>query len=382
MVKAQRALGLDARIATTNDDGDHLLAVDTEQWSLLDGVPCRYFPRWSPALRPLREFAYSRAFNRWFREYAQEYDLIHVHAIFSACSSFAMLSARRRKIPYVVRTIGQLDPWSLRQSALRKKLFLRAFERRNVLGAAAVHATSDIEAEHIRCFANTLRVEVIPLGIADVINATGAALSALRLATQRDLRRDLKIADNARLILFLARLHPKKGLERILHALATHTRLQNCHLLVAGSGDEQYRAELTQLRAQLGLSDRVHFLGFLQNAKKRQALLGCELYVLPSASENFGISVLEALNAGLPCVVSTGVALHPIITAEHLGAVVETDRSYLDLGEAIAVLLQDRGILSAMSSRARLYSQVNYTWASIASALYSLYGHILKRDAA
>ncbi len=383
MVKAQRALGIDACIATTNDHGDHLLAVNTQQWSMLEGVPCRYFSRWNPALRPLREFAYSGAFNRWFRRNAKEYELIHIHALFSACSSFAMFSARRQQIPYVVRTIGQLDAWSLRQSALRKKLFLWAFERRNLRGAAALHATSEIEAVHIQEFDNSLAVTVVPLGIVDVINATGPALSAQRHAAHNELKRSLNIADDARLVLFLARLHPKKGLESVLHALATHAHLRNCHLLVAGSGHEQYESALMQLRTQLGLTERVHFLGFLQHDAKRQALLGCELYVLPSASENFGISVLEAWNAGLPCVISTGVALHPIVTAEGLGAVVNAEDSLSaegsspTLGDAIAGLLQDRDVLLAMSTRARQYSQAHYTWTSIASALHALYARIL-----
>lgn len=108
LVRAQRALGIDASIATTNDDGEGLLQVDTKAWSVLEDVPCRYFDRWSPSIRPLREFAYSNAFRRWIGKHIEDYDLVHVHAIFSACSSLAMTIARKHNVPYIVRTIGLL----------------------------------------------------------------------------------------------------------------------------------------------------------------------------------------------------------------------------------------------------------------------------------
>ena len=123
-------------------------------------------------------------------------------------------------------------------------------------------------------------------------------LTKSRSQAQIELKQQLSIDPSCPMLLFLARLHPKKGLERIVSALADTASLNTAHLLIAGSGEPQYERSLHHLCEQLGIAERVHFLGFLKEGQKRQALLGSDLYVLPSASENFGISVLEALNAG------------------------------------------------------------------------------------
>lgn len=387
LVRAQRALGIDASIATTNDDGEGLLQVDTKAWSVLEDVPCRYFDRWSPSIRPLREFAYSNAFRRWIGKHIEDYDLVHVHAIFSACSSLAMTIARKHNVPYIVRTIGLLDRWSLSQSVLRKSLFLKALEHKNLKGAATIHATSELEAEQILAFDPSLNVEIVPLGITDVLRPSDPTqtidtnidhvLTKSRSQAQIELKQQLSIDPSCPMLLFLARLHPKKGLERIVSALADTASLNTAHLLIAGSGEPQYERSLHHLCEQLGIAERVHFLGFLKEGQKRQALLGSDLYVLPSANENFGISVLEALNAGLPPLVSTGVALHDLVAKESLGGVIDLDAPSTNLGDSITLLLSSPDDLQAMGMKARRYTQEHYSWTSIATELKTIYARLI-----
>ena len=116
MVTAQRAAGIDALIVSTNDDVEGELDVPLGTISTYRGVPVLFFSRWSPPLRVLREFAYSRPLLSWLQNNLRQYDVLHVHALFSACTSFGMRIARKQGIPYVCRIIGQLSPWSLAQS--------------------------------------------------------------------------------------------------------------------------------------------------------------------------------------------------------------------------------------------------------------------------
>jgi glycosyltransferase involved in cell wall biosynthesis len=270
---------------------------------------------------------------------------------------------------------------------LRKSLFLKALEHKNLKGAATIHATSELEAEQILAFDPSLNVEIVPLGITDVLRPSDPTqtidtnidhvLTKSRSQAQIELKQQLSIDPSCPMLLFLARLHPKKGLERIVSALADTASLNTAHLLIAGSGEPQYERSLHHLCEQLGIAERVHFLGFLKEGQKRQALLGSDLYVLPSASENFGISVLEALNAGLPSLVSTGVALHDLVAKESLGGVIDLDAPSTNLGDSITLLLSSTDDLQAMGMKARRYTQEHYSWTSIATELKTIYARLI-----
>ncbi|MGH8131332.1 MAG: glycosyltransferase, partial [Steroidobacteraceae bacterium] len=112
-VDALNALGLDAEIVTTNDDGVGTLDVPLFDRIERGGAPVRFFPRWSPSPRALREFAYSGSLGAWLWRHVADYDLLHVHAFFSFAPSLAMAVARLRGVPYVVRPLGLLGRWSL-----------------------------------------------------------------------------------------------------------------------------------------------------------------------------------------------------------------------------------------------------------------------------
>src|SRR5262249_40833043 len=116
-VRALNARGLCAEILTTNDNGRGLLDVPFGQRTQHEGVPVHFFPCLDSPLEVIREFAFSASLTRWLARHLADYDLIHVHAFFSYASTAAMLMARRKRIPYVVRPLGLLCEWSLRQSA-------------------------------------------------------------------------------------------------------------------------------------------------------------------------------------------------------------------------------------------------------------------------
>ena len=371
MAKALMREGVDVHIATTNDNGDTVLDVNCDAWTTIDGVPCRYFKRWSAPIRALREFSFSRSFNTWFRASAHSYDVIHVHALFSGISSYAMLSARRTNIPYVIRSIGQLETWSLAQSKFRKMLFLKLFEHSNLRHARFIHCTAPSEARAIASFDSSLNSRVIPLGIEDHFASTDFA--SQKQAAQRAFRLVHGIDPQVQIVLFLARLHPKKGLEHLLKALAKDANTSAVHLVVAGDGEQKYIDQLQGLAQELGLGQKCHFIGFVEGDTKCQTLLAADVYCLPSSNENFGISVLEALSAGCAAVVSSEVALAHDIQSKGLGAVVEYSRLTKDLGPALHQLLAQPSVLQEIGLRARKHALEHYSWQAAAVKLKAAY---------
>lgn len=359
MVAALRQQGVDASIVTTNDDGAGVLAdLPLRCWHQHQGVPVLAFPRWSPPLRPLREFAVSPALLRWLVAHLHDYQLLHVHALFSFPSTAAMAVARRQQIPYILRSIGQLQHWSLRQSAGRKRLLLHLIERRNLEGAAALHFTTTLEQQEADALNLSVESFVLPLGV------TLPPLAERPTAVQRSAAVQL---------LFLSRLHPKKQLPLLLEALAALQRRRpdgQWQLAIAGDGDPAYVESLRQLAWKLGISSRLMWHGFVAGAAKAALLSQADWFILPSAAENFGIAAAEALAAGVPVLLSPGVALADQVRQARAGLIVEP--SVPALLEALESHCMESPSLS-MRARARHLASENYSWSIIARDLIKSY---------
>jgi len=364
MVQALRQQGVDAAILTTNDHGPGVdPSLPTGRWIERHGVPLLAFPRWSPPLAPLREFAISPGLALWLRRHIHHYDLLHVHAIFSFPSTWSMLQARRSGVPYVVRTIGQLSPWSLRQSGARKRWMLRLVELRNLNGAAAIHFTTAAERDEAAGLGLTPAPLVLPLGVRTTI------------AQPRD---GSKPAGPIR-FLFLSRLHPKKQLDRLMQALALMAMDQpaaSWTLHIAGRGEPAYETELRSLAERLGIAARCQWLGQVTGVAKERELAAADWLVLPSAAENFGIAVAEALAAGTPVVVSPQVALAELVREAGAGLVCDSDPAELagTLARALA------GPSPTMRQAALNLAEQRLAWSAIAADLKAAYAGILRPE--
>jgi glycosyltransferase involved in cell wall biosynthesis len=370
LVHALCKIGVDAEIVTTN----HQLTVDYPVNQRIsypistDGDQQATIPVWFLPYNPpeLKEFIFSKALTEWLWQHLATYDIIDNHYLFSYAPTCAAAIARFRKVPYTVRTMGQLTPWALSQGRFKKQVYSFFVERRNLNGAAAIHCTATDEAKDIQHFGVKTPTVTLPLGVNLPVPISDAP---------QKLRQVYNIPAATPVLLFLSRLHYKKQPDLLIQVLANITQQQDCHLILAGSGEADYLSQLKQLTASLGLSDRITFTGFVAGYDKNLLLQGADLFVLPSHSENFGIAVAEALAAGLPVVITPGVQIASEILAAQAGVVLDADLE--SLTTTIVQLLQNVDQRCQLAENGRRFAQARYAWTPIAQELKTIYKTII-----
>lgn len=364
MCRALRDAGLEAPIAATDADGPGRLPVPTGEVTQYRGVPAIFFPRqWSES------FKYSRPLAAWLRARVADFDVVHVHAVFSHSSLAAASACRRTGVPYLVRPLGSLDPWSLAQKPLRKRLLWHLGVKQMLRGAAAIHYTTAAERRLAEAALGLERGVVVPLGVGEALLAdqTSPALFRQRVP---ELGQDPYV-------LVLSRLHPKKGLEVFLEAFREAVRqpeLGHWRLVLAGDGEPAYVASLKRLAWGTvggGGPSAVTFAGWLAGREKAAALRGAGLFALPSRQENFGLAVAEAMACGVPVLVSPQVNLAEEIEAAGAGWVAPLDRE--GLARALAEALSDAGARAARGAAGQGLVLERFTWPSVAARLADVY---------
>jgi glycosyltransferase involved in cell wall biosynthesis len=368
METIERALGnsgWEPETCTTDDDGPGRRNGKPTGVPLLEnGVRRRYFAKRTDL------YKVSPSLARWLSRHVCDYDVVHIHAVFSFSSTAAAHYARVRGVPYVVRPLGTLNQWGLQHHrALPKRLSIAAIEGKMLARAAAVHFTSEREQAETQQLGLAFESVVIPLATPSA--PTGGAGPEPILCRHPQLR-------GAQRVLFLSRLHPKKNLEGLLQALALcAARLPQAALLVAGAGEAHYELELRKAAHALGIEDRVVWAGHLEGELKASAFACADVFVLPSFSENFGIAAAEALAAGVPCILAEGVALSEAAAA--CGAAVRTQPGAEALASEIAALLADRERAEALRVRGRVFAQEHLSVRRLGDDLANLYSRILAR---
>jgi glycosyltransferase involved in cell wall biosynthesis len=365
LLPALQTQGVVVELVTTNDDSAGLLAVPL--WEQIDyqGIPTRFFPRFSPNLSAVREFAFSADLTTWLWRHIAEYDLVHVHALFSYASTAAMAIARMQRVPYLNQPHGLLCQWSLQQGALKKRLYLQTIERANLNHSRGLQLTTEMERREVQALGLQVPTEVVPLGL--------DLASVIPQARQR-LRSQLNLPDGEPIILFLSRLHPKKGLDYLITALG-QLKSQPFTFVIAGNGAPSYEQEITQWIEQAGIQDRTRRLGFVTGELKELLLQAADIFALTSYSENFGVVVLEAMAAGLAIVLTPGVALAEMVQQQQLGYV--PNLTVAEISDALGSCLQHLDQARGIGQRARQFIIEHYTWDSIAKQMIQSYQKVL-----
>jgi len=321
--------------------------------------------------RPWSRFSYSphavRLLARRLAGSETRPEVIHIHGQFSHLTIRAARLARRWAIPYVIRPAGSFDAQCLKRGMARwKKMFLYLFHRCDLRLAAAVHVTSQAEAEHLERIVPACRLAVIPHGV-DLAAEPSQALTDAFLDRFPQLR-------GKRVVLFLSRLHEKKRPQWLVEAFRRlMPEAPGVALMLAGP-DAGLADSLRSQVSATGVNGRAVFPGFLQGADKAAALSIAHMFCLPSQDENFGVAVVEAMAYGVPVVVTPGVASHVYVDASGCGLTVED--SIEGVTEGIRKMLQaDR---EELGRRGREYVEKHLTWPAIAKKIEELYLEVVR----
>ena len=367
MIKALIDRGVEAEIATTNENGDGVLDVSLEGQTQYLGAPIRFFERSIPPIGPFKDFLPSLSFRRWLHANISQYSVIHVHSIFSFLPTTAMRLARRSNIPLVVRPLGMLDEWSLRQKALKKKTYLSLIEQKNLAGANAIQAMSPQEKLEIGHLFFPGKIAVIPHGITP---------SPLISNARKALCEKLSLPADEKIILYMSRFHPKKGLDLLISSLG-NLKDTSFTLILAGTGAPEYEVEIRNMLERAGIMSRTLLPGFTSGADKDLFLQGADLFALTSYDENFGISVLEALAVGLPTVITKEVALSEFVARKDLGIIPTATAD--SVTDALRIAFDRIDELTSQENRSRVRRETlkEFQWETVAEQLEELYTGIL-----
>jgi len=244
-----------------------------------------------------------------------------------------------------------LDPWSLSQGWLKKKIYLMMRLTRDLNHAAALHYTAEDE----RDLASPLKLK--PRAI---VEPNGINLEEFDdLPDPSAFRNKWPQIAGRRIILFLSRLHHKKGLDLLIPAFAK-ARLDNCVLIIAGPDNDDYLPVVRQLIEEHQLQNDVILTGILRGRDRIEAMSAAELFVLPSYQENFGIVVVEALASGTPVIISDQVNIHREITAAQVGGVVPTQIT--PLAGMLGLWMNDDHRRAQARIKARSFALRTFDW--------------------
>ena len=347
--------GHEVEVFTTDMDGWEQLDPVPARNAEIDGVKVTYFPvGFGKRIHRSPDMANA------LHERVGEFELAHLHGMFTWPCYRAAREAELAEVPYVLSPRGMMvQDLIRRRGRSRKKLWIRAVDRQTIENAALVHNTSELEDWELRKFDFTIhRTATIPNGVhLESFDGDWATVSPeiRKLSKRRDL------------VLFLGRISWKKGLNRLVEAIG---ELDRGHLVIAGS-DDGYEGTLRKQIHKLKLEAHVTFLGQVNGRDKQALFEASKMLVLPSLNENFGNVVLEAMAAAIPSVVTADVGASDLVEAAECGLVVDGDAR--QLADAIDELLEDSELCELMGTAGYRAAEERFSWPAIAKRFEALY---------
>jgi glycosyltransferase involved in cell wall biosynthesis len=295
-------------------------------------------------------------------------EMVHLHSVWDVLIYAAARECRRSARPYCVLLNGMLDPWCLGQKKWKKRLALALGYRRMLDRAAFLHLGNEDERRLIEPLGLRAPTEILPNGIfpddIDPLPRRGSFFATHPFLRDRPF------------VLFISRLHYKKGLDYLADAFeAVARRFGDVQLVVAGPDDGE-KGSFEQRIARHGLGDRVHVIGPLYGPEKFAALVDCACFCLPSRQEGFSMAVTEALACGVPAVISEGCHFPEVGTAG-AGEVVPLNAAAV--AEALVKVLSSADLRQRMGEAGRALVRARFTWPIIAEQSIGAYARICRR---
>ncbi len=368
MAEAVAARGHDVRICTTDlapasADGP----VPIDQPVKRNGVTYYYY-HW-PSFTFM---AYAPGMIAALPRLVGDVDAVHIHSLYLAHCWATARTARAQGVPYLVRPHGTLDPYIYQRRRFRKSIVEALFQNRVNRHAAAMHYTTEEEMRLASPYVPGTPGVVVPLGLDPARYASPPLNVSLRSRWPE--------IGNRPILLFYSRLNFKKGLDILIQAFArTLAAGHDWHLVLAGP-DHGMEEKVRGWVAEAGLGERTTFTGMLEGDIALAALHEADLFILPSLSENFGVSVIEAMACGTPVLISDRVNIWREAQAD--GAAMVAPPTVDDTEKMMVAAMTDPAARAAMGEAGRASVSRRYTWSKVGAKLESVYEEIIGGRAA
>jgi glycosyltransferase involved in cell wall biosynthesis len=295
-------------------------------------------------------------------------DVLHLHGPWEAANAQWGAAARRRGVPYVLTPHGMLDLWSMRQRRWKKRLYLALAGDTFLRGAARVHCTARAELDQASRWFDKSRGVVIPY----VIDLAPYA----SLPGPEPARAKFGIAGDVPTVLFLSRVHPKKGPELLIDAAAELKRRGvACRTLIAGPGDPEYIDDLRERARDCGVDGLVEFVGMVRGEEKLSLYQAADVFVLPTSQENFGLVLLESLACRTPVVTTGGVDIWKEL--QEAGGVI-VGQNVLEIATAVEGVLTDPARRASLGERGRAWVMEHLAPDRVARQYEEMYRDVLR----
>jgi glycosyltransferase involved in cell wall biosynthesis len=365
LAKSLVCKGISVDIATTDANGKISLNVPHNQWLLESGYRIRYFRYVS-----LGDYKWSNAFAIWLFNHVSDYNIVHSNAVFSLCNVPAHWACQFHNVPYVMTPHGMLEPWALSYKAWKKKIYYKLLERAALNKASAIQALASPEAKHIHELQITSPIVLVPNGIhrQDFETLPSSDLFYQNFCNTK----------GKNLILFLGRIDPKKGLDLLAVAFSQiRVQFPDTHLVIAGPDNIGFLSTAKAYFTEVDCAHAVTFTGILSGDLKQSALAAATIYIAPSYSEGFSMSVLEGMASGIPCIITTGCNF-PEAKLANIAHVVDINSNAI--AKALADCLENPTAAKVIGERARQLVFDHYTWDKVSENLVDIYTAILKKQ--
>lgn len=356
-------LDVDVDIVATNANGSTTVDFPLNQWITQNHYRVQYF-----SYCDFLDYKLTWALTQWLFVNIPNYSLVHTHAIFSYPILAAYWICQVYKIPYIATPHGMLEPWALAYKSWKKEAYFSFLEKPSLQKASAIQMTASSEVKQI----HKLRLNTKPIFVPNGIHWEDFA----SLPDPKILYHQFPETQNKTLILFLGRIDPKKGLDLLAPAFAqVHQNFSDTHLIIAGPDNTGFLPKAENYFIEAECRDSVTFTGMLTGDMKYSALSAASIYIAPSYSEGFSMSILEGMASGLPCIFTTACNF-PEAKEAQVAKVVEVNQE--EIVKALLWCLSHEEEAKEMGQRARRFILENYTWNKISIKLVEVYRSIIE----
>lgn len=298
------------------------------------------------------------------------FDIFHIHEVWTHTQLASTRIARGKRIPYILAPRASLEPWRMVYKGLKKSIYLKLLGNTIIQNAACMHAVATAEVDGFRKVGYKGPVFVVHNGIFPE--------EFLQLPDPAEADEQWPQLRGRRVVLYLSRLSPEKGLDELIpawSAIVKKPSCSDCLLVLAGPGDQGYTLKVTEMIKKEGIERNVLLTGMMEGRGKFALMSRADIFTLPSYSEGFSNAILENLAAGNPVLITPGCHF-PEAADSGAGLCVEPQRNALSEG-LMQLLGMSKDNLTAMGSKGRHLVMENYTWDIAARKIATVYHAIL-----